>query len=102
MSAPKHRVIDLVLGVLRDSPFVERVILFGSRARGDQEERSDFDIAVDCPDATRSEWSRLWNAVDELDTLYFIDLVRLGETDERLRKRIEQEGVVIFAREAVD
>lgn len=98
MAAP---VLDQVLAVLRASPAVERVILFGSRARGDHRERSDFDVAVDCPRATRSEWSRMWHAIDELPTLYFIDLVRLDEADPNLRDSILGEGVVIYERERV-
>jgi predicted nucleotidyltransferase len=94
-----HPVVDKVLAVLRRSPHVERVILFGSRARLDHEARSDFDIAVDCPRADRREWSRLWNAVDEIETLHAIDLLRLDQAGPELRRRIEREGVVLFARE---
>ena len=32
-------------------PEVERIILFGSRARGEASERADIDLAVECPAA---------------------------------------------------
>ena len=33
---------------LKALPFVERIILFGSRARGDNLPRADIDLAIDC------------------------------------------------------
>lgn len=81
-------------------PFVERVILFGSRARGDHRPRSDIDLAVSCPGATPQQWFQVVDIVDEADTLLEIDCVRLDEMApaDRLRQRIEQEGIVLFDR----
>lgn len=50
-----------------------RVFLFGSRARGNAGERSDIDIAV-CGVA---DIFALEDAIDEIDTIYKIDLVDL-------------------------
>lgn len=33
---------------LKELPFVDEIWLFGSRARGDAQERSDIDIAILC------------------------------------------------------
>ncbi len=40
---------------LRDLPFIEKIVLFGSRARGDNKPRSDIDLAIVCPQATPEE-----------------------------------------------
>lgn len=77
----------------------KRVILFGSRARGDAEQRSDYDIAIEAPDVSDRQWSRFVLDIEEgLDTLLAIDLVRLEEAGSRLCEEIEREGKVIYAR----
>ena len=78
---------------LAAEPEVRRVVLFGSRARGDGRERSDVDLALDAPGLSRAGWLRLWADAQEADTLYRIDLVRLNEVPTPLRERIEAEGV---------
>lgn len=77
---------------------VRRVILFGSRARGDFDDRSDIDIAVEAPSADVRQWDELSEILDESETLLEIDLVRLERAPEALRERIEREGRVLFER----
>lgn len=78
---------------LRETPGVRRVILFGSRARGDHRERSDVDLALDAPDLSLSDWTRLRLDADDAQTLYRVDLLRLHEAPDRLRCRIDREGI---------
>jgi uncharacterized protein len=100
---------DLILGLahrLGRHPAVERVWLYGSRARGDNFERSDIDLAVEAPAMDAPDWLRMkFDVVDEAPTLLLIDLVRLEEAPDHLREQIRQEGVVVYersrAREAV-
>jgi predicted nucleotidyltransferase len=72
---------------------VRRVVLFGSRARGDAAARSDVDLALDAPTLPQADWLRLWADAQEADTLYHVDLVRLEEAPAALREQIEAEGV---------
>lgn len=41
-----------IVETLKRFAFVKKIVLFGSRARGDHQPKSDFDIAVDCPRAS--------------------------------------------------
>ncbi|MGH6945248.1 MAG: nucleotidyltransferase domain-containing protein [Geminicoccaceae bacterium] len=93
-----HPAIALVVERLRRLPSVERIVVFGSRARADHDERSDIDLGVSCPDASPEEWATIWDIVDEAPTLLKIDLVRLEHVDDPLRREIEREGVVLYAR----
>ena len=79
---------------------MRRVILFGSRARGDAAERSDIDIAVDAEGASPSEWQRVLEAVENAETLLKIDCVRMDTlpADDPLRLAIAREGVVLIDR----
>jgi predicted nucleotidyltransferase len=78
--------------------FVENIYLFGSRARGDHQKLSDIDLAIDCPDATGSDWIQILNVIDEADTLLKIDCIRLDEVDEAFKKHILREGIKIYER----
>ena len=77
---------------------VERILLFGSRARGDHDERSDIDLAVACPAADAGDWAKILLLVDDAPTLLPIDLVRFEHAGDALRQEIEQEGLVLYER----
>lgn len=52
----------------------KEVILYGSRAKGTAGERSDIDIAV----AEAEDFDALAEKVEELPTLYRVDLLKQG------------------------
>jgi predicted nucleotidyltransferase len=81
---------------LKQLAFVKRIYLFGSRARGDASERSDIDLAIDCPQATGTDWLKVVDIIDNADTLLKIDCVRLDQTTQPLRNKLSQEGIVIY------
>jgi len=87
-----------LVSCLGAEPSVRRVILFGSRARGDAGPRSDVDLAVDAPGLAAREWLRLTDMAEAADTLLKVDLVRLDEAPPELRARIEAEGRTVHAR----
>ena len=75
---------------------IEKVILFGSRARGDADERSDIDIAILCPNANERDWFAITDALDNLHTLLEVQPARYNQASGEFRQRIEQEGIVIY------
>ncbi len=84
-------------------PTVEAVWLFGSRARGDHRQRSDIDLAVWAPTTGPRQWDAVVQWLQErAPTLLLIDVVRLDRAGDRLRKRVVDEGVVVYQREAGD
>ena len=98
-ASERHRKVVLDLAAtIAAIPTVRRVILYGSRARGDAEERSDFDIAVDAPDASSRDWVTIFELADDAYTLLEIQIVRLHETGEEFRQRVAQEGIVLYER----
>ena len=54
---------------------VTKVVLFGSRARGDADERSDIDLAIYALGIDEREKTKLTCLADELDTLLPIDII---------------------------
>ncbi len=72
---------------------ISRVILFGSRARGDYRRTSDIDLAVTGGDIPRFAL----NVDEETSTLLKYDIVNLdGSIQEELLESIEKEGKVIY------
>lgn len=89
---------QIVLRQLQNFPQVEKVYLFGSRARGDAGPRSDIDLAIACPQADAIIWSDICEAVDAAETLLCIDIVRLEEAAPELAQKILTEGRLLYER----
>ena len=72
---------------------IRRVILFGSRARGDNHERSDIDLAV-----SGGNVAEFTCDIDyETPTLLMFDVVNLDKpVSQALRDRLERDGVVLY------
>lgn len=72
-----------------------KVMLYGSRARGDDRERSDIDLAVFGLD--ESDQPQFMEMVEALPTLLDFDVVFVeAHTDPVLLSNIEKDGVVIM------
>ena len=74
---------------------LSKVILYGSRARGDNHERSDIDLAVEGGDVINFKM-----AVDEdVPTLLMFDVVDLSDNlSEKFLADIERDGVILYAK----
>ncbi len=72
---------------------LDRVILFGSRARGDYKKTSDIDLAASGGDVVRFSL----DVEEETSTLLFYDVVNLDKpVMEELLESIEKEGKVLY------
>ena len=72
---------------------VDKLILFGSRARGDYHKTSDIDLAVTGGNVVRF----MLDVEDTTPTLLKYDIVDLDSSvQHELRESIEKEGVVIY------
>ena len=94
----QERIRKQIVSTLSAQAKVQRAILFGSRARGDADERSDIDLAVDAPDIEQREWLDLSFQLEELDTLLRINVMRLEEASPEFRDRILSEGEILYER----
>jgi predicted nucleotidyltransferase len=89
-----YRFIDR----LKALPFVEAIYIYGSRARGDHSPRSDIDLAILCPSASRKDWLSILDIIEESDTLLQIDCVRLDELKDgdHLKEKILRQGKSLY------
>ncbi|MDI6916040.1 MAG: nucleotidyltransferase domain-containing protein [Desulfitobacteriaceae bacterium] len=76
---------------------VDKIVLFGSRARGDYSPVSDYDIAIFENHLSVLDKARLWDEVDEIETLKKIDIIFVQEnfTDD-IMESIKRDGVILY------
>lgn len=77
---------------------INKIVLFGSRARGDHTPNSDYDIAIFSNAMEHAEESRFLNEIDNIKTLSKIDPVFMKERHigSELYKNITRDGVTIM------
>lgn len=72
---------------------IERVVLFGSRAKGTHTKRSDIDIAVSGGDFD----GFYWDIKEKVHSLLLFDIVEFDDgVSEELKKEIERDGITIY------
>lgn len=72
---------------------IKKIILFGSRARGDNSERSDIDLAISGGNA----WNFYYDIEEEAWTLLMFDVVDMDKgISKELQTEIDRDGVIIY------
>lgn len=78
---------------------IEKVVLFGSRARGDNSPLSDYDIAVFGDELSDLEKAIFCLDVEEMETLKKIDIVFVSkDSKDSFLKNINKDGVLIYGK----
>ncbi|NPA11620.1 MAG: nucleotidyltransferase domain-containing protein [Epsilonproteobacteria bacterium] len=70
----------------------KKVLLFGSRARGDNLKNSDIDIAVDLKLNFR-EKRKLKEIIDNIAGIYSVDLVFFDDMSDEFKEVVLKEGI---------
>lgn len=83
--------------VFDDTPNLQQVFVYGSRARGDQRLESDIDLAVDAPEMTETDFVMLKSRIEDLGLIYRTDVVNLSAVlSADFRTRIEKDKQVFW------
>lgn len=91
-----HPRVDALAADIGHLPGVERVWLYGSRARGDAFQFSDYDLAVDAPELAPGVWFRILEKVEEAPILWHVDCIHLQKVPAELHKNVLEEGRVLY------
>ena len=87
----KAEIVESIGKIARECG-VKKVILFGSRARCNNRERSDIDLAFEGGNSARFALD-----VDEFTpTLLKFDFVDLSTANDAILKEIEKDGVILY------
>lgn len=87
-------ILDKIIEISKKHDNVYKVVLFGSRARGDNSLKSDIDLAVYSND-------NIFDFIEEIEnnapTLLEFDFTEMENIDDELLiKQIEKDGIVLY------
>jgi len=95
----KH--IHKINRIFSDYPSIEKVILYGSRAKGNYKTGSDIDLAIVDQDLSYTELMEIENRLDDLLLPYKIDLSQKRMISNRaLISHIDRVGQVFYEKSA--
>jgi uncharacterized protein len=82
---------------LSELAFVDKIYLYGSRARNDANSTADIDLAIVCPSANIKQWHIILDIIENADTLLEIDCIRYEQiTNQQLKSNIDKDKKVIY------
>ena len=92
-----ENVINEILAVISSHPKIQKVIIFGSRAKGNFSSGSDIDLAVEATDLNYDEFIRIQTEFDQLELIYKIDFIDYTKIIEpALKSHIDRVGKIIY------
>ncbi|MFN7903635.1 MAG: nucleotidyltransferase domain-containing protein [Pseudobdellovibrionaceae bacterium] len=95
--------IESLRSVFKKFPTIEKVILYGSRAKGNFKPGSDIDLTLFTRESNLSFLFKVEDAIDELFLPYKVDLSIYNLLDnENLRDHIYRVGIEFYKREGLD
>jgi predicted nucleotidyltransferase len=93
---------DSICSVFRRHPSVDRVIIYGSRAKGNYKPSSDIDLTIIGTGVDTTELLKIENELDELLLIYKIDLSLLHQiANLDLVDHIQRVGQIFYERDAL-
>lgn len=91
--------IEKICGVFKQFSSIEKVMLYGSRAKGNYKNGSDIDLTLIGTELNHSIHLKVMGALDELLLPYTIDLSVFNELHHKsLEDHIQRVGVVFYQR----
>ena len=76
-----------------EHPMLRNIVLFGSRAKGNNTERSDIDMAVYGGDFD----GFYWDIKEKINSLLMFDIIQADSAiSDDLKHEIEKDGVIIY------
>ena len=91
--------LQLILGVINNFEEIEKVLIFGSRAKGTNRPGSDINLALIGDKLNSLLVNRVSSALDDLPLPYMFDLINYHEiNNEFLKKKVDDEGKLFYER----
>ena len=98
----KPETIDKINSVFIKYPEVEKVIIYGSRAKGNYRNGSDIDITLKGENLTDQIRTKISWDIDDLNTPYLFDISifdQLNSPD--LEEHIERVGQIFYSKDSI-
>ena len=96
----KEEQWDMLCNVFAKNPKIEKVILYGSRAKGTFKPFSDVDITLVGSGLSTNDLADIINAIDDLLLPYMFDISLYHKLrNPELLDHISRRGIVVYHRE---
>ena len=89
-----NSIINEIIDISKKYYGINKVVLFGSRARGDNELKSDIDLAVYCDSDLSLFIEEIENTTHTLLEFDFSDMNNIR--DEFFIEQVEKEGILLY------
>ena len=89
----EERVYNNLNKYFSESDYIEKVIIFGSRAKGTYKYNSDIDLGVLCDKKYRGT---IVEDIDEIIGVYSCDIVFLDTMNNEIKLQIERDGIDFY------
>lgn len=90
----KSEIINKIINISEEYENIKKVVLFGSRARGNNSEKSDIDLAIYCDDDISEYIEEIEETVPTLLEFDFSDMRKIN--DELFIEQVEKEGITLY------
>jgi predicted nucleotidyltransferase len=93
-----EELLNKIIKIFQGKTNIKKVILFGSRAKGNYKHGSDIDLAL-IGDLNIVELNNISIELDELDSPYLFDLCNYNKLNNKeLKEHIDRVGKIIYER----
>ncbi|MGN9160567.1 nucleotidyltransferase domain-containing protein [Clostridium sulfidigenes] len=89
----EEKIYINLMSYFKSNKYIKKVILFGSRAKGNYNYNSDIDIGILCDKKYKGTISV---ELDELVGIYSLDIVFLDAMNEDIKLQIDRDGIEIY------
>ena len=94
----EERIINSLQEVFSHYSEIEKVLLYGSRAKGCYSKGSDIDIVIIAPGMDFSKYLKLYSDLDDLEIPYTVDVTKYDLIDNKMKEHIQRVGIAIYDR----
>lgn len=89
----EEKIYINLMSYFKSNEYIKKVILFGSRAKGNYNYNSDIDLGILCDKKYKGTISV---ELDELVGIYSLDIVFLDAMNEDIKLQIDRDGIEIY------
>lgn len=91
------KIYTEIIKIFHKYPSIDKVLIFGSRARGDDTNVSDMDLCIYSDNSAKLEKIKVHNELESINTAIKFDLLIYNEIQPgKLKDNIDTEGFIIY------
>ena len=98
LEAKEQGILNNLVKIIRKDLNPVKIILFGSRAKGNFHKNADFDLAVDKEMVNIRRHRKMMEKVNVVAGLYKVDIIYLNSIDKAFKNIILKTGKIIYER----